>query len=361
MTAPSTAIDEETALGLITAYYSPGRTRPRVIAQWQGSINQVFRLRTGEKDLALRVRHDERHFQYEKGVFKEVIVAQLLAARERDKQDDLDKAILSIWERTRCSSSSATIVFPAGARILHYDFTKLAFPGPWAIFDWSGDALNEHFGPGHAASLGAMVSQIHKLQFKRACINLHSLHLGSVNLIGEWTGEICRRNESTGRTVSEEQHLRRKLESLQDEIGSEPLSFVFCHNDLQCTNVSMNGPSMHILDWDNAQIAPRELDFVKIAHWSKIGKDGYFDPDREIFLSFCAGYGVLPAVIEQSPIFRLAEILWLFRVYDFAMKTVAAKPFWPAARYASLLGGLLKYPGGTPAVRRRHYEIAPKS
>jgi thiamine kinase-like enzyme len=175
------------------------------------------------------------------------------------------------------------------------------------------------------------------LKFKRACLNLHTLHFGGADLIAEWTHEVCRRNESTGRSVSGEGPLRRKLELLKGEIGREPLSFVLCHNDLQCTNVTMNGQSMHILDWDNAQIAPRELDFVKIAHWSTIGKNGFFEPDPLIFSTFCQGYGVHDEVIKQSAIFRLAEILWLFRVYEFAVRTGAARPFWPASRYASLL------------------------
>lgn len=343
MTVSSSVINQETALGLIAAFYSMD-TQPslRVIEQRLGSINQVFRIGAGEKDAALRVRHNEQHFQYEKGVFKEVIVAQLLAALERNAQADLDTAIQEIWERTHCGRSSETIHFPAGADILHYDFTGHAFPSPWAVFEWAGDALNERFGPGHAARLGEMVSQIHNLKFKRACLNLHALQLGGADLIGEWTGEICRRNENTGRAISEERPLRGKLELLRKEIGSEPLSFVFCHNDLQCTNVTVSGPSMHIVDWDNAQIAPRELDFVKISHWSTIGEGGYFEPDPAIFSSFCQGYGVRDEAIRQSAIFRLAEILWLFRVYEFAVRTATLKPFWPASRYASLLDERLK-------------------
>jgi aminoglycoside phosphotransferase (APT) family kinase protein len=120
----------------------------------------------------------------------------------------------------------------------------------------------------------------------------------------------------------------------------------------------MNGQSMHILDWDNAQIAPRELDFVKIAHWSAIGKDGYFEPDPVIFSSFCVGYGVADHVIRNSAIFRLAEILWLFRVYEFAASLPPVKPFWPASRYASLLMARLK---SLDAAMGCPCAIAPKS
>jgi hypothetical protein len=363
MTVSSLAIDEQTALGLIGAFYSLNgapQADLRVIDQRLGSINQVFRIRTGEKDAVLRVRHNEQFFQYEKGVFKEVIVAQLLAALERDRHADLDRAILEIWERTRRSRSCETIAFPAGADVLHYDFTDRAFCGPWAIFGWAGDALNGRFGPGHAARLGGMLSQIHNLKFKRACLNLQVLHLGSTDLIADWINEIARRNENTGRAIGEGPVLRGKLELLKDEIGSEPLRFVLCHNDLQCTNITMNGQSMHILDWDNAQIAPPELDFVKLAHWSTIGEDGYFKPDPAIFSSFCEGYGVSDEAVKHSAIFRLAEILWLFRVYEFTTRTVTAKPFWPAEHYVALLSERLKSLDGAPALRGRPCAIAPR-
>jgi hypothetical protein len=345
MTFSGSAIDEETALGLIAAYYSRDEIPQgglRIIDQRLGSINRVFRIKIGEIDAALRVRHNEQYFQYEKGVFKEVIVARLLAALDRDKTADLDKAVLEIWERTRCSCSCGRIAFPAGPNILHYDFTGCAFPGPWAIFNWAGDALNERFDPAHASRLGRMVSQIHNLRFKRACLNFDELRLGSVDLIAGWIGETCRRNENTGCAIGEEPVLCRKLELLRDEIGGEPLSFVLCHNDLQCTNVTVNGQSMHIVDWDNAQIAPRELDFVKLAHWSAIGWDGYFEPVPAIFSSFCEGYGISEEEIKRSPIFRLAEILWLFRVYEFATRLAPQKPFWPARRYAGVLRERLK-------------------
>jgi hypothetical protein len=365
MTVSSSVIGEETALGLIAAFYSPEHTPqagPRIIEQRLGSINQVFRIRIGESEAALRVRHNEQDFQYEKGVFKEVIVARLLAAFEQDEHAGLDKAISEIWEGTLCSRSCGTIAFPAGANILHYDFTKLAFSGPWAIFGWAGETLNGGFGPEHAARLGGMVSRIHNLKFKRAGLSLHTLHLDGAGLIAEWTREIYCRNQKTGRDIIEERPLRRKLELLKDEIGSsEPLSLVLCHNDLQCTNVTMSGDAMHILDWDNAQIAPRDLDFVKLAHWSTLGQDGYFEPDAAIFSSFCAGYGVSEDAIKQSAIFRLAEILWLFRVYEFAKRTGTAKPFWPASRYASLLAGRLKSPDGAWPNGVKPYAIAPKS
>jgi hypothetical protein len=361
MTVSGSAIDEVTALGLLAAYYSRDgapQASLRIIDQRLGSINQVFRVKIGEKHAALRVRYNAQHFQYEKGVFKEVIIAQLLAAHERDKTADLDREVLEIWERTLCSRSCGTISFPAGADILHYDFTGYAFSGPWAIFDWAGDALNGNFRAGHAARLGRMVSQIHNLRFKRACLNLPELRLGSIDLIAEWINETCRRNEHTGRAISEEPALRRKLELLRDKIGSEPLSFVLCHNDLQCTNVMASGRSMHILDWDNAQIAPRDLDFVKLAHWSTIGKHGYFQPDAAIFSSFCQGYGVPEAAIRQSAVFKLAEILWLFRVYHFASSTAPQKPFWPAPRYAGILRERLKSLDGTSG---EPFAIAPAS
>ncbi len=38
---------------------------------------------------------------------------------------------------------------------------------------------------------------------------------------------------------------------------------------------------------------------------------------RRHFSAFCAGYGVEEDKIRSSPVFKLAEILWLFRVFEF--------------------------------------------
>jgi hypothetical protein len=338
----NSAIDEESILALITAHDPLCRTEsPRVVEERLGSINQIFRIRVGERDIALRVRHNARDFQYEKGIFKEVVAARLLAAFKQDRQVHLDGILLEIWEGTVGSHSGEKIIFPAGADIFHYDFTNLAFSGPWALFDWAGDTLGEHFNAEHAARLGASVARIHKLKFRHAYKSLDFLRAGGVDLMAAWMEEILRRNKNTGVSISDEWHLFRLLAALRDEIGSEPISYVLCHNDLQCTNITMKDGELRIVDWDNAAIAPRELDFVKLAHWSKIGEDGYFEPDAAIFEAYCEGYGISSAEIRQSPIFRLAEILWLFRVYEFALRPLepgtAKKPFWTLWRYASLL------------------------
>ena len=91
-----------------------------------------------------------------------------------------------------------------------------------------------------------------------------------------------------------------------------------CHNDLHCLNVTQKQGSLYLVDWDNAQIAPKELDFVKLAHWSRLGADGHFEPDSAVFASFCAGYGAAAGAVLASPIFKLAEFVWLFRVLEFA-------------------------------------------
>jgi hypothetical protein len=70
---------------------------------------------------------------------------------------------------------------------------------------------------------------------------------------------------------------------------------------LHCLNVTRKQNALYLVDWDNAQIAPKELDFVKLAHWSRLGADGHFEPDSATFASFCAGYGAAGAVLA-SPI-----------------------------------------------------------
>lgn len=339
MREPVCAIDDRTALSLIRAHYSYAATL-RVLSRRIGSINQVFHIEADGTEIALRIRRHEEGFQYEKGVFKEVAVARLLKSRKGD-QAGHDRALSEIWEQTRHCLSSEPIPFPAGAGILHYDFTNLAYSGPWAILEWVGDALNERFDTSHAHQLGATTASIHKLKFRHCYASLDCLGTGGVNPVEAWISEIVRRNSATGFTICEEGHLYRRLRAIENEAEGQPLAFVLCHNDLQCTNITMRDGELHILDWDNAQIAPRELDFVKMANWSRIGGDGYFVPDASIFAAFCKGYGVPEGAISQSPLFRLAEILWLSRVYEFASRApnpgAAKKPFWTALRYADLL------------------------
>ena len=133
--------------------------------------------------------------------------------------------------------------------------------------------------------------------------------------------------------------LRQRLDGLGAASRAVNQDFVLCHNDLHCFNVTQKQGALYLVDWDNAQIAPKELDFVKLAHWSRLGADGRFEPDSAIFASFCAGYGVAAGATTSSPIFKLAELVWLFRVLEFAlaMNGPPNPPFWPPQRYAALL------------------------
>ena len=133
--------------------------------------------------------------------------------------------------------------------------------------------------------------------------------------------------------------MRRKLDGIAEASRALNPEFVLCHNDLHCLNVTRKQGSLYLVDWDNAQIAPKELDFVKLAHWSRLGADGHFEPDSAIFASFCAGYGAAAGAVLASPIFKLAEFVWLFRVLEFASATPlpANPPFWAPRCYASLL------------------------
>ncbi len=162
---------------------------------------------------------------------------------------------------------------------------------------------------------------------------------GGIDIFREWQEEVIRRNRNTGYIVAPEGGLRQRLDGLGAASRAVNQDFVLCHNDLHCFNVTQKQGALYLVDWDNAQIAPKELDFVKLAHWSRLGADGRFEPDSAIFASFCAGYGVAAGATTSSPIFKLAELVWLFRVLEFAlaMNGPPNPPFWPLQRYAGLL------------------------
>jgi hypothetical protein len=331
------AITEETALSLFAAAF-PGRPAA-ITACKRGSINQIFRIESGETQYALRVRYNEGRFQYEKGVFKEALAAHLLSAAEALPGAKLDAALPQIWQRLAGRRSSEWLPFPLGAGIFHFDFTGELYPGPWAALEWTGDALGGRIAPASAFELGQLAARIHRQKFAHAYGNLHEYRPGGVDILSEWRTEILQRNHNTGGAIASAEPLAAAIGGLCAEAATRAPEFVLCHNDLHCLNVTVAGGALRLVDWDNAQIAPKELDFVKLAHWSKIGPDGHFATDTGIFASFCQGYGAAPQAVRASPLFRLAEILWLFRVLEFAyaVEAPAAAPFWPAERYAALL------------------------
>ena len=336
------AITEEKALALfgVACAGETGLPGPaRVIGLKIGSINRIFHIEAGEKQFALRVRYNERRFQYEKGVFKEVLAALLFSAYARDTETGLDLELARSWDRIVGRRSDEWLPFPCGAGIFHFDFTGANYPGPWALLEWTGDALGAGMDAARARELGQLVAKLHRMRFRNAYATLERVHLGGVDILSEWKAEILRRNRDTGAAVASAEALRERLECLHAAGRQAGTDFVLCHNDLHCLNVTQAQGALRLVDWDNAQIAPRELDFVKLAHWSRLGLDGHFEPDPAIFASFCAGYGAAPGAVLSSPVFKLAELLWLFRVLEFAsaLEQPANPPFWPPRRYAALL------------------------
>ncbi len=259
MNAPAhtgTAIGPQEALDLfhtaMPAVAAPGGVR--IAAHIAGSVNRIFRVETLAGSFALRVRHNEANFLYEKGLFKEVIAARLIQAFERDTPAECSAALAQIWHSIVQSRSAGPVEFPPGANILYYDFTGSIHPAPWAVFQWCGDALGAGFDAAHARALGRAVARMHRLKFDCAYASLDRAGLRDILL--EWTHEILRRNSATGSIVAGGADLQHKLEALCR--ASEPVrEFVFCHNDLHCLNVTAPNGGLHIVDWDNAQIAPK--------------------------------------------------------------------------------------------------------
>jgi Phosphotransferase enzyme family len=338
----SQQIGEEQALRLFRLA-SGGRWHPggdaRVAGQKKGSINQIFHIESGEEQFALRVRYNESNFQYEKGVFKEVFAALLLDAYKRDRSAALDPVLMSLWGTLSGQRSENKIVFSCGPDIYYFDFTLSEYDGPWALLEWTGYALCHDLNNDHAFRLGQLVSDIHRIKFQRAYCSLQNIPLSDTDILEVWHHEIAIRNRNTGYIAAPEAALLKHLAGLCDASRAAATGFVLCHNDLHCLNVTQKRGSLHLVDWDNAQIAPKELDFVKLAHWSRLGADGHFEPDAAIFAAFCAGYGTTAAGVLSSPIFQLAELLWLFRVLEFAgrFEEPATPPFWPPQRYTALI------------------------
>ncbi len=176
MTPAASAITGEEALALFGRACAdiPGLAgTARVIGQKKGSINQIFHIESGEKQFALRVRYNESHFQYEKGVFKEVLAALLLSALERDGSGAAGRKLAALWQTLSGRRSCELVHFSCGPSIYYFDFTGSEYAGPWAILEWTGEAIGADFGPAHAFRLGKIVSNVHRIKFKYAFRTLH--------------------------------------------------------------------------------------------------------------------------------------------------------------------------------------------
>jgi aminoglycoside phosphotransferase (APT) family kinase protein len=128
------------------------------------------------------------------------------------------------------------------------------------------------------------------------------------------------------------------------------VQWTLAHNDLHGLHLidDAAGDRMWIIDWDNAVVAPPELDFVKLRYWTRVdAQTGRLTADPEIYGALRAAYAAAGGPTLDIAVSRACEALWLLRVFHFETdRRLAGKPtptlFPPAQTYLDALEDLAK-------------------
>jgi len=312
---------------------------------FRGTFNHVFEILCGARRFALRLRYREEHFGYEKGIFKECLLAVL--QNRGTPVEFLDDLLLQSIDEILGKSGLMEELEWMGPKVFYFDFSNKYFNGPWALLEWNGN-VNKSFGAEEAQQLGIIARQVHSLKFRRHYKSLIAPTESVGGAVEAWVSEIKDRIQSEPDLV-EWAAVEESLSEIIDQIQSKDPSFVVCHNDLHCNNVvASDDGEITLIDWDNVVLGPWQLDFVKLFFWSKISPStSRFESDMSVFSSFCSGYGVEPEDVLSDPLFHLSQLLWLLRIYQFESKrekdgiSIEA-PFCHPSEYVGLMQTLVQ-------------------
>lgn len=333
----------------------PETTSVVIASQEVGTINQITKCIVGSETYCMRIRVNEEIFQYERGLVKEAVVALALekASRAGGSTHDATLAEATI-QAGQVESAQETITFAIGPNIEFFSRatsidSRRTFP--MVITKWArGVSMVDHPTPSAWLRLGAAVKRLHEVRLDRFYRTLRDL--GSYRFARDFAAEIIAelraRNSDTGLVPAD--RFEKKLVRFEAALRKAEAAdrFVLCHNDLHPKNVFISGDDLlrptevEIIDWDNACVHHRYLDFVKARYWSKIGSDGRYAEDKNNFKSFCKGYGENSDDVLKSEVFAALSALWLYRIHMFELRRESGdrtvpSPFPASDHYRSLL------------------------
>lgn len=346
----------------VVAASLPGVASPAevtVLRQRLDTINLISECKTPHAHICVRTRVNQEIFQYEQGLIKEAVVALAMQATPSDT-GHFDEAVSDIVRRLeteRLSPEQYPITFPIGADVLFLDPKADVGKGrllPLVISRWiAGGHMQQSPTKSVYSQLGNAVAQLHRVRFGKFYRNLRDL--GQYKFARDFraavVNEIRAKNEDAA--LVSPALLDRAVVMMDPALEqAENEGFVLCHNDLHANNVIVTGGSdsrdVVILDWDNACIHHRYLDFVKMKYWCKVGETSKrFVEDADLFAAFCLGYGEKRENVEASRIFAILSLLWLFRVHAFETKRKASGksidlPFLEPAHYEREIHALVR-------------------
>lgn len=279
-----------------------------VIATLEGAINDVFRIRVGAQEFALRVRLRENVFRYEKDLLKETVAATYLAADTAPGKTGHNETILdrSIGEARQARQGLASALLP---RTVYQDTSRTLVPFPWLLQHWGDGALLLQGTDEAYLRTGKALAELHENGFERFRPTLNDPWQSA----GDW----IRNMRDEGEKLSDGLGLVLPWQALQEAAGRQVTGFCLNHNDLQPFNIIASEDEILFIDWDNLQIGPPEFDLVKLKYWTECGTDGFLRPNRTKFEWFLTGYQNANGRRISADIFSFCETVWLLRVMRF--------------------------------------------
>ncbi len=164
----------------------------------------------------------------------------------------------------------------------------------WTLCSFVAGADGYHgMTDGDWQRLGAAVRAVHDATSPGDVVPRESFDVTKYDVLTEWDASIQRPgelgpsnqafadtwNSHIARTTAMLEQMRR----LADVLRRRSPDQVLCHGDLHPGNVLINPDGVHVIDWDEVRLAPRERDFIFVPC-----EDG----------PFLRGYGLLPSDID---------------------------------------------------------------
>lgn len=305
MTSPP---DLPRAMKCLERAFGAAASRARLEAPIDGAINRTYPVVVDDVRFALRCRVDENGFRYEKGVAKSALVGAIHAAKRAGASDGAAAA-----------AKPDGIAPPHAPALAYWSHGDEFWPLPWEVARWC---------PGHA--LGARDADPSAAALERAAFAIADIHAvtfegGSADLLGlagpkaefaDWIGAAIARELGRGPVEARiERYARDTVASAKGDVR-----WTLVHNDLHGLHL-IHDPTdgrIGIIDWDNALVAPAELEFVKLKHWTRVDRQsGHLSGDAPRYAAIVSAYAARTGRALDAAVFRACEALWLLRVWRF--------------------------------------------
>ena len=316
-----------------------GRAAVTVLARFSGAINDVYRVAVDDAEYCLRIRSRAGSFMYEKNFLKEPVIWQFLSHTQEDHGEANEQLLDRLIGSAANSGTGGPFTCSLCPELIFYDRSLATFPFLWTLQEWApGVPLDMEGTDDRYRDFGRTMALLHKAKFR----SFKSTFLAPWQPHNEWLALHVDAVNQFCRDVS----LAPNIAPILQRLAGTSLVFSLIHNDSQPMNAISHGGKVVLIDWDNAQIAPAELDLAKIMYWTRRDADGFLSQDETLFNEFCDSYVNEGGIAINNDLLQFCRILWLTRIITFERIRARAghkhkAPFHDAAFYESILRSTL--------------------